>query len=68
MLRQKDLQKMINEGIPFDEIAEKFSGDYCADDFSLDSSDCYEDADCNNCWIKCLNKDFLEIPFSEDLF
>jgi len=56
---------LIDRGVPIEEIAERFSGDHCVDNFGMkQSSRCNEEADCNNCWIECLNKE-LDIANKE---
>lgn len=56
MLYNEDLEKMINEGMDIKEIAYKFSEYECADEFGMESNECHEDADCNDCWINCLTQ------------
>lgn len=49
MLYDEDLDRMIDEGMSVEEIADKFSGDECVDKFGIESDECHEDSDCNTC-------------------
>jgi hypothetical protein len=51
-----DIEKLLDECVPVEEIAEKYSGEFCVQDFEMENEYCHEDADCNDCWINCLNK------------
>lgn len=61
-IRHSQLVDMIDKGIPVDEIAAKCGQDSCVSDYELKIPDwCHEDVDCNDCWIKCLEKEFLKV-------
>ncbi|ARC85661.1 hypothetical protein U732_1099 [Clostridium argentinense CDC 2741] len=54
--KRDEIDRLIDEGVSVYEIAEKYGGDYCVQDFGLNNELCHEDADCNNCWSKCLER------------
>jgi hypothetical protein len=57
--RYMQLVDMIEKGVPFEEIAAKCGEYSCVNDYKLNIPDwCHEDADCHDCWVKCLNKYF----------
>lgn len=58
---KNDIEELLNEGVPVEEIAEKYSSDLCVLDCGIGpSSMCSEDVDCNRCWIVCLEKMLTE--------
>lgn len=53
----KEIEKLINEGVSIEEIADKYIGTGCVQEYGMEIPySCNEDADCYECWIKCLNK------------
>lgn len=50
------IRKIIDSGNLIGEIAEKLSGEQCVKEFGMNNEKCHEDADCNDCWIECLEK------------
>lgn len=50
----KDIENLIDEGTSIYEIAERYSSEFCVEDFEMHNELCHEDADCSDCWIKCL--------------
>ena len=60
---KEHLEKIINnsnnEPVGVEELAEHFSEDNCARNFGMQPSCCYEDADCCECWIDCINRTYF---------
>ena len=60
-VRHSQLVDMIDKDIPVEEIALKCGEDSCVSDYKLQIPNwCHEDADCHECWIKCLEKEFFQ--------
>lgn len=59
-IKYDEIDKLIDKGISIYEIAEKYSGDRCVKDFEMNNELCHKDADCNDCWTKCLEKRLSE--------
>lgn len=59
-IKYYEIDKLIDKGISIYEIAEKYSGDRCVKDFEMNNELCHKDADCNDCWTKCLEKRLRE--------
>lgn len=53
-----DIEKLLDEGVSIDEIAEIYSGDFCVQDFEMQNEYCSKNTDCNGCWIKCLENKY----------
>lgn len=53
---EKDIEIMINDGVPIEEIAELCCDKYCIRDFGMKNEFCNENVECKDCWIECLNK------------
>lgn len=54
MINKEDIQKMYEAGYSVEEIAENHSADECVQEFREVPYWCHEDADCHDCWIRCL--------------
>jgi hypothetical protein len=55
------IMKLFDKGVPVSEIAEKLSGEDCIYAHGMDiPPTCSEDSDCQDCWIKCLEKKLAE--------
>ena len=56
-----DIEQMIDAWVHVYEIAEKYSGEFCVTDCGMKMPPtCHEDADCNDCWVKCLENKLNE--------
>ena len=56
----EEIESILSKGVTIYEIAEKYSGENCVKDYGMSNDLCHEDADCNDCWIKCLEKSISE--------
>lgn len=54
---KEEIYQMYESGYSVEEIAENLSEFDCVQSFRDCPEWCHEDADCNNCWIKCLEEE-----------
>ncbi|OCA97729.1 hypothetical protein [Clostridium beijerinckii] len=52
--RKEQIHSMYDNGQTVEEIAENLSGEDCVQSFGNCPEWCGENADCHNCWLKCL--------------
>jgi hypothetical protein len=50
------VNQMFEAGYSVEEIAENLSEFECVEDYDMESKQCNENKDCNDCWNECLNK------------
>lgn len=53
----EEIHQMFDSGYSIEEIAENLSEFDCVQSFRECPNWCHEDADCNDCWIKCLKEE-----------
>lgn len=57
---KKELHSMYEHGYSVEEIAENLSEDYCVWSFRDCPDWCSENANCHDCWLKCLKIELEE--------
>lgn len=51
----KEKDRFIDEGVDIEEIADEYIGTGCVQEYGMETPPtCNVDADCYECWIKCL--------------
>lgn len=57
VLVKDKIHEMYRHGYTIENIAENLGEDDCVRSFTKCPEWCHEDADCYNCWVKCLEKE-----------
>lgn len=64
---KEKIKSLFEQGLTPEEIAEKLGEETCVTEFRDCPSWCHEDADCHDCWVKCVEEVFeFECPICGD--